>query len=295
MGAAARADPWTGRSTSVSEIERQLTLLRTAHERDGDTELRTSMLTHLAWVPAEWEQAASDTLAGLAERHPSRAILLLPEPDAHEGGLDAAVSVRCFALPGLERNVCSEVIELRLRGRRALAPASIVAPLLIADLPVFLRWRGRPAFGDGFFEQLVDLVHRLIVDSHEWPDVPASYRDLAGVYERTAVSDIAWARTLPWRRAVAGLWPGIAGAERVEVAGPAADAHLLSGWLGSRLGRRLALGLEEAAELTRVAVDGQEVEVDDERPSGSDLLSDELDRFVRDPIYEAAASAAAAA
>ena len=37
------------------------------------------MLTHLAWIPSEWEQAATDTLAGLAERHPSRVILLLPD------------------------------------------------------------------------------------------------------------------------------------------------------------------------------------------------------------------------
>ncbi len=37
-------------------------------------------MTHLAWVPAEWHEAAVDTLAGLGERHPSRGILLFPEP-----------------------------------------------------------------------------------------------------------------------------------------------------------------------------------------------------------------------
>ena len=135
---------------TVGEIERELAELRSEAEHDGAPFLRTSVLTHLAWVPGEWEQAALDTLEGLAERHPSRVILLLPAPDA-EDGLDADVSLRCFPLPGGDReaqHVCSEMMNLRLRGRRVCASASVVAPLVITDLPVFLRWRGRPPFGD---------------------------------------------------------------------------------------------------------------------------------------------------
>ena len=85
-------------------------------------------------------------------------------------------ATRC---PGVERNVCSEVIELRLLGTRAKAPASIVEPLLISDLPVFLRWRGEPPWGAPELEQLVDLTDRLIVDSTEWDDLPYPYRHLA--------------------------------------------------------------------------------------------------------------------
>ena len=43
-------------------------------------------------------------------------------------------------------------------------PASVAQPLLLPDLPVFLRWRGLPPFGDGPFEELVGIVDRLIVD-----------------------------------------------------------------------------------------------------------------------------------
>ncbi len=49
----------------------------------------------------------------MAERHPSRTLLLVPHPDEADG-LDAEVSIRCF--PVGDRAVCGEVIELTLRG-----------------------------------------------------------------------------------------------------------------------------------------------------------------------------------
>ncbi|MDQ4029777.1 MAG: glucose-6-phosphate dehydrogenase assembly protein OpcA [Actinomycetota bacterium] len=272
--------------TTLAEIERKL-----AHLRD-DAGLRTSVLTHMAWVPPEWEHAALDTLAGLAERHPSRTILLLPEPDA-EDGLDAHVSLHPFTMPGLELNVCSEIIELRLRGNRTVAPASIVAPLLIADLPAFLRWRGRPPFGEEPFEQLIEVADRLIVDSTEWPDLPGSYAALAGVFDRVAVSDIAWARTSRWRAQLASLWPAIADVRSVHVHGTAAQAHLLVGWLRSRLRREIELEHTQADRLEGVDVDGEPAPFPPgDPPAPSDLLSDELDRYGRDPVYEAAVRAA---
>src|SRR5207248_8745416 len=137
-------------------------------------------------------------LAGMAERHPSRTIILIPDADSGKDQLDASVSLECYALSQLQRDVCSEVIELRQHGRRAKAPASIVQPLLISDLPVFLRWRGEPAWGAPELDQLVGVVDRLIVDSTEWEDLPYPYRHLLGVFDRTAVSDIAWARTSRW-------------------------------------------------------------------------------------------------
>jgi hypothetical protein len=286
-------EDWTGESTSVAEIERQLGALRAAAATDGP-QLRTSVLTHLAWVPQAWEQVAGDTLAGLAERHPSRAILLLPDPDAHEDAIDASVSLRCFAHGGVERLVCSEVLVLRLRGGRAVAPASIVRPLLLPDLPVFLRWRGRPDFGDPALDGLLDAVDRLIIDSTEWPDLPGAYRELATVFDRTAVSDIAWSRGNRWRVQLAGLWPGIAEASRIRVAGPYAVALLLAGWLTARLGRRFELEHEEAELTERIEVDGEPVDRPrGDRPSGSDLLSEELEQYGRDRVYEEAVRSAA--
>jgi glucose-6-phosphate dehydrogenase assembly protein OpcA len=164
-------------------------------------------MTHIAWVPERWEEAATGALAGLAERHPSRGILLLPRPDDPEDKVEGEVDLRCFVRGGEDREVCSEVITIRMCGRRATAPASIVQPLLVSDLPVFLRWRGECPWGARELEELVDVADRLIVDSAEWSDPEEGYDRIATVFERIAVSDIAWARTEPWRLAVASLWP----------------------------------------------------------------------------------------
>src|SRR5207237_7950929 len=139
---------------------------------------------------------------------PPRTIALSPEPGA-DAGLDARVEVDCCP-SGEGRQVCTETIRLRLSGNRAQAPASVVEPLLLPDLPAFLRWRGLPPFGERPFEQLVDTVDRLIVDSTEWPGLPEAYARLAGLFDRVAVSDIPWARTSRWRPPPAALWPGIA-------------------------------------------------------------------------------------
>jgi glucose-6-phosphate dehydrogenase assembly protein OpcA len=291
---AATADEWTGEGVSISKIERELARLRTASAGAGaGADLRTSVMTHVAWVPPEWREQALRTLTGLAERHPSRAIVLLSDPESDADRLDAEVSLRCFPLHGQQRHVCSEVIVLHLFGRMCESPASIVQPLLITSLPFFLRWRGRPPFGHEPFEELVRIVDRFIVDSDEWPDVPGAYAELAEHFELTAVSDIAWSRLLPWRRTLAERWPGIAEIRELRVAGPRADAALLAGWLRSRLGRDVELAHEDAERVERVAVDGAEVEPPAAGArDASDLLSEELDRFGRDRVYEDAARAA---
>jgi hypothetical protein len=271
----AHVEEWIDDCATIAEIEAALVDLRYRHSEGGESDLRTSVLTHLAWVPPEWQAAAADTLAGLGERHPSRTLLLFPQAD-EEDALAAHVHLECYELPGIERHLCSEVVELRLRGARAEAPASIAAPLLLPDLPVFLRWRGRPGFGSPVFGQLVDMVDRLVVDSAEWPDVPSAFAELVDQFDRVAVSDIAWRRTLRWRRALAGAWPELPD----RLTGPPAETSLVAGWLESRAGVRVEL---ERADTLPIGGDGKP----------SDLLSDELDVFVRNPVYEAAAAGAA--
>ncbi|MGZ4381656.1 MAG: glucose-6-phosphate dehydrogenase assembly protein OpcA [Gaiellaceae bacterium] len=280
---------WAGADVTVSEVEQRLARLRMEAELNGAAQ-RTSVATHIAWVPEPWLPAAIEVLRGLAERHPSRTIVLVPEPDAGKASIDAELELSIFPLGEDGRSICTETVLLRLRGARAHAPASIVTPLLISDLPVFCRWRGEPPFGLVEFEQLLGVVDRLVVDSEEWEDLPFTYKKLAGELDRTAISDIAWQRLLPWRAALARLWPGIAEASTVHVAGPQADALLLAAWLRTRLRRDdLLLEHDAAAALEHVAVDREPVvPVGLDPLTPSDLLSNELDRFGRDPIYEQA-------
>jgi glucose-6-phosphate dehydrogenase assembly protein OpcA len=276
--------------SSIRAIERELSSLRA--EPGAETSYqRTSVMTHTAWVPEEWVEAAEDVLVGLAERHPSRTVVLFPQPDA-ENGMDGEVEVGVYPA-GEGRQICTETIRIRLKGERAAAPASVVQPLLLPDLPAFLRWRGLPPFGADYFTGLIDVVDRLIVDSTEWPDLPESYRGLTEIFDRVVVSDIAWARTSRWRPMLASLWPEIAGVQRVRVKGTAAQAHLLAGWLRSRLKHPVEVEHAPSDRLVGVELDGEPAPFPPgDPPSGADVLSEELDTFDRDRIYEDAVRAA---
>jgi glucose-6-phosphate dehydrogenase assembly protein OpcA len=282
---------WKGENVSIARIERELARLRIESSEETQPNLRTSVMTHIAWAPAEWQNLAEETLSGMAERHPSRTLLLVPRSDEPDG-LDALVSIRCYSVGN--RAICGEVIELTLRGNRAVAPASIVQPLLISDLPVFCRWRGQPEWASTEFEQLVGIVDRLIVDSTEWPDLPGAYVQLAELFPKVVVSDIAWERTERWRSLLASLWPEVGEVRTIRVHGTPAQAHLLAGWLRSRLGHAVALELDEREQLEGVDLDGKPAPFPrGAPPNASDVLSAQLDRFTRDPIYEEAVRATA--
>ena len=274
----------------VADIERQLGRLRAREAADGMPELRTSTMTHIVWCPPEWRSKARATLAGLLERHPARTIFLIPEP-GDEAAIEARVELKDFQLQGMSREVLSEVIELRLRGSAARHPGSVVLPLLVSDLPVFCRWRGEPDWGSGELTEVVGVTDRLVVDSSEWGGVPAAYEQLAALFGHVAVSDIAFSRTLPWRRRLAELWPGIGTIERLRVEGPRADAELVAGWLRARLRREVSLTRRDAATVTAMWVDGEPVASPGEPLGPSELLSAELDQFGRDRVYEAAVRA----
>jgi hypothetical protein len=270
LSTAIEVEDWTGENVRLADVESALTRLRAASAKAGaPPNLRTSVMTHLAWVPEEWLDAARGTLGGMAELHPSRTILLVPFPDSGKNQIDAVVSLECYPVPGVDRNVCSDVVELHLHGPRAKAPASIVEPLLITDLPVFLRWRGQPPWRSQELEQLVD-----VTDRH-----------------------IAWARIHRWRELLASLWPGIANVNTIRVHGTPAQAWLLLGWLRSRLERDdITLEIDERERLVGIDLDGQPAPFPPgDPPSPSDVLSEELDRFGRDRVYEDAVRAAAMA
>jgi glucose-6-phosphate dehydrogenase assembly protein OpcA len=92
---------------------------------------------------------------------------------------------------------------------------------------------------------------------------------------------------------LASLWPDIAGVQRIRVTGTAAQAQLLAGWLRSRLRHPVELEHDPADRLEGVELDGKPAPFPPgDPPSGADVLSEELDTFDRDRIYEDAVRAA---
>ena len=81
---------WTGRDVTIGQIERELAQLR------GESmDMRTSVMTHIAWAPPEWQEVSRETLAGMAELHPSRTLLLFPQGRAATRSMPS-LSLQCF-------------------------------------------------------------------------------------------------------------------------------------------------------------------------------------------------------
>jgi len=196
---------------------------------------------------------AARTVADLALRHPSRAIVLLGDRD--RDGLVASVQLHCH-VPRSDgaQPVLYEQILARVRGDFDERVASVVIPLLVPDLPVFLWWTWTPPRDARHLDDLVALADRFIIDSADFARPDHTLPEVARLARhRVAITDLNWARLTHWRELIAQFFdvpawrPFLDGVTGIR-AGFAVDmdgrdihpsqALLLLGWLSSRLGWR---------------------------------------------------------
>ena len=229
----------------------------------------------------------------LGVRHPSRAIVLVPDPAAAEAARSTRASARTAttAADGGERVCCEEVV-LTVRGEAADHLAGIVAPLLIHDLPTHVWWPGDPPFRDPVFDQLVEIGDRVLVDIGRlrrpaWRAAPArgSLRRASGVGDLSlgAPGVVAGADRAVLRRAALPALPaepqpapdaatpsrarGCSPAtERLGpgVTSPMAQALLYAGWIATRLGwrRHRTVATAPATAGFRLTLEGRHEMVD---------------------------------
>jgi glucose-6-phosphate dehydrogenase assembly protein OpcA len=254
---------WGGRATSIDALERELARLRraaVAHALErGQTLARASVLNLVVYSEREVHaRRAARTVADLALRHPSRAIILLGDRD--RDGVVASAQLHCH-VPQSDgaQPVLYEQILARVRGDFDERIASVVIPLLVPDLPVFLWWTGTPPSDARHLDDLVTLADRFIIDSADFARPDHTLPEVARLARhRVAITDLNWARLTHWRELVAQFFdvpawrPFLDGITGVR-AGFAVDmdgrdihpsqALLLLGWLSSRLGWRPVEGL----------------------------------------------------
>jgi len=128
---------------------------------------------------------------------------------------------------------------------------SLVRPLLVSDLPVYLWWREPLDCESLLLNSLAKAADRIIVDSATLGD--QNFKTLESLIQKTspwaAVSDLSWAALTPWRMLLAGffdlpeLHPYLRQISRVEFSCIGAgsphlptQAALLAAWLSSTLG-----------------------------------------------------------
>lgn len=213
---------------------------------------RTSVLTLVVITPRpETTERALAAISHLAQRHPSRAIVVSPGDFDGPSTTDAYINAECRLSDRSGAEICTEQILIKTGGELSQHLSRVVAPLLIHDLPVVLWWPDDPPFGARQFSEVVGSADRLLVDSgtfHE--DGAVRLTGLASVVAAgVAVTDIGWLRLSLWRELLAGLFdhPLLTReldhirSIRVDVARPTSTLRVTKaafylGWLAARLG-----------------------------------------------------------
>ena len=249
---------WGARAGSIDALERELGRLRraaVAHAKErGQALARASVLNLVVYAEREIHaRRAARAVADLALRHPSRAIIVLG--DRSREGVLASLQLHCH-VPQSDgaQPVLYEQILARVRGDFDERVASVVIPLLVPDLPVFLWWTGTPPSDARHVDDLVTLADRLIVDSADFARADLTLPEVARLARlRVGITDLNWARLTHWRELIAQFFdvptwrPFLSGITGIRV-GFAVDmdgrdihpsqALLLLGWMASRLGWR---------------------------------------------------------
>ena len=251
---------WGAEVPSISVLERELARLRRmagAHAKEqGHSISRAAVLNLVVYVDRDIHaRRAAQTCARLSDRHPSRLIVVYG--DRTHGAPDVEIRLHC-QVPRLDESshVYYEQILARVRGDADDRLASVVIPMLVPDLPIFLWWTGTPPQNARRFNDLIAVADRLIVDSADFarPDRTLPLiAELARSHHgrRFGITDLNWTRLTPWRELVAAffdvdVWrPCLDAVVGLRVGfGVDADgrdihpsqALLLVGWLASRLG-----------------------------------------------------------
>ena len=277
----------------LSEMHRDM--LRTGGIEGGAVRLTVLNLV-AACVDEAGAVAAALAVSRLGVTHPARAIIVVADAEGADH-IEADVSLQCSLLDA--DRVCAELVSLHVGGEVAYHLASVVTPLLVPDIPVYLWLVGSPPVRQAFGQDAIAICERLIIDTGEYEDDAGTLRVLAdqleAVGDAISLSDVAWERIRTWREVIAHSFDGdevrafLGGVTAVDVecSGERVSAQtwLIAGWLASRLGwtgesgspslnvtARLVKGVEKH-DLVRVALrcsaDGHEALVTVERRGGA--------------------------
>jgi glucose-6-phosphate dehydrogenase assembly protein OpcA len=247
------------RHVALGEIENKLDDLwrevtEAARAAGGSAVSRNTVLTLVAYTAAaEQARIALAAVEELTRQHPSRAIVLVAEPERQDALVEARVAIHSDG-SGPSAAYGEEIV-IDALGDAARHVPGVVLPLMISGLPAVLWWLGEPPWGSALIETLVDGCDRLIIDSCDATDADRTLIASADLvrrkHERCALSDFNWTRQRPWRELTAqffdapDLRPYLAGIDHVTVEYAAGDedaptnsaqAYLYVGWLASRLG-----------------------------------------------------------
>jgi glucose-6-phosphate dehydrogenase assembly protein OpcA len=247
----------TTSSLDVVGLEQELTALWTSmSEKDHDGITRSCVLNLVIYGDAHaTDHRLDETLIEVTEHHPSRAIVLIDDPESVGSSLQSWVNSRCSLPSATSRQVCCEQINIRANRERLREIPSAVSSLVLADLPVFLWWRDELRLTDPLFRRCASLADRLLIDTARVESHAQGFDQVVEFLQsnsRLPLMDLNWTRLQTWRAIIAGFYDvseqraALAQMRSVEIRYHAESnerltprAAYLAAWLASRLGWRL--------------------------------------------------------
>ena len=231
--------------------------------------MRANTLNLLAVARNEREANLITTcVAHLRDFLPSRTIILVTRPAVegeHSSVYDVSLQLNEQHTGGDEPALRFETITITAAMEDFGHLSSLVSPLLAAELPDFLWWPGNDFVTNPLFDDLQDIVDRVIVDTAQLGNDAsgvAAIRDLLENEEARApmLGDFTWLRLGPWRQLIAQFFdpPDVQQClstidqvtisyadSRQDGSTGFASALLTVGWLASRLGWEIMDPLEK--------------------------------------------------
>jgi glucose-6-phosphate dehydrogenase assembly protein OpcA len=271
---------------------------------DARSRLGGAALGMVLTLVVETDEAAQyDAMRAANEagrEHPSRVLGVITRRPKAESRLDAEIRVGEGG-PG-------ETLLLRMYGPLGQHADSVIAPLLVPDVPVVTWWPGQPP-GVPSQSPLGALAQRRVTDVASEDEAQQLLATLARGY-KPGDTDFSWTRLTSWRTLLAATFdvphPPLVRAEVLAEAGnPSGD--ILASWLSVRLGIPVRRGVSAGPGITDVRFETQRGQIGISRPDGrtatlsrtgepdrrvalhrrdqSELLAEELRRLEPDDVY----------
>jgi len=265
----------TAKDVSVSQVEQELSKIWQSY---GDhAAARASTFNLIVYEPENIDNSSRmASIDAIASQSPCRVISLVPVSGEDEG-LAAQVAAYCPIQKSRSSLVCGEYITLQGTKDAFNRANSLIADLLIPDLPVFLWWKTSPAPNSRIFEKLVNLSDRIIFDSANFSDPEADLlKQYAMIKAGVQVADLNWQRLAPWQELTAqafdppdrraAVWD-IDGVTIDYERGNSTQALMFLGWIASRLHWRPASRVKVGGDydiqrLTFQSKDGKPVQAE---------------------------------
>src|SRR5262249_10638759 len=154
--------------------------------------------------------------AAIAEyvvKHPCRVIVAMAEPRSAQRALDSTFSTHTYS-DHAGKSVTCDQITLHAGGAAVRELAGAVRPLLVADLPTSIWWRGIFLTQRQLVEQFLTFADRFIYDGVGWTNLHFTVPQVADFISRyddkIAFANFNWSRLRPWRDGIADFFdPGM--------------------------------------------------------------------------------------